>query len=71
MPRIHYDTTPAAVTAWCECGWVELSLTPAGARRAAAEHQQQVHPRWGEADRLREARARRDQVAGDDLKDGP
>lgn len=63
--RMHYDTTPAAVTAWCECGWQELALSPDVARRIAVEHERNVHPEdmhVREAARLRAARAARDQT---------
>lgn len=62
MPRMHYDTTPAAVTAWCDCGWRELSLTSAGARSLAAEHQHEVHPRTAEGNHVRAIRAARDEA---------
>lgn len=63
MPRMHYDTTPAAVTAWCECGWRELALSTAGARQLAVEHERNVHPddmHVREAARIRAARDARD-----------
>lgn len=63
--RLHYDTTPAAVTVWCDCGWRELLLTPEAARRIGAEHKENVHPRpTGEAAAVvRAARAARDDLA--------
>lgn len=69
MPRMHYDTTPAAVTAWCECGWRELSLSKDGAQRLAADHERSVHPedhrvREAQAARLRAIRAARDAMLG-------
>lgn len=69
MPRMHYDTTPAAVTAWCECGWRDLALTPEGAQRLAVDHERNVHPadmHVREAARIRAARAARDESATPD-----
>ena len=68
MPRMHYDTTPAAVTAWCECGWREIALTTEGARRTAVDHERSVHPddrHVRDAALLREARAARDTISRD------
>lgn len=68
MGRMHYDTTPAAVTAWCECGWRELALTTDRARRLAVEHERSVHPEdmhVREAARIRAARDARDMTQSD------
>jgi hypothetical protein len=59
---MHYDTTPALVTAWCDCGWRDISSTTTGARSLAAEHQHQVHPRSAEGDLVRSIRAARDEA---------
>jgi hypothetical protein len=56
---VRYDITPAATTAYCDCGWRELRLTREGAWSAALEHETNVHPdRRGvrEAARVRESR---------------
>lgn len=41
---IRYDHTPTATTVYCECGWVELTITREGAWSVAADHERRVHP---------------------------
>jgi hypothetical protein len=56
---VRYDRTPAAVTAYCDCGWIELTLGLESARRLAVDHETRVHPQCRqvrEAARMREHR---------------
>ena len=65
MP-IRYDRTPFAITAYCDCGWQDLSLTQEGAWMIAADHESRVHPhrrQVRDAARIRETR--RAQQGGD------
>jgi hypothetical protein len=59
---IRYDHTPDIHTAYCDCGWIDLSLTREGAWRIALEHESRVHPH---RQQVREAAKKREQRAAD------
>ena len=65
MP-IRYDRTPYAITAYCDCGWTDLSLTQEGAWHVAADHEARVHPhRYQVRDAARIRETRREQRSND------
>lgn len=54
---IRYDHTPGVHTAYCDCGWIDLSLTREGAWSIAADHERRVHPHRHQ---VRDAAAKRE-----------
>jgi hypothetical protein len=50
--NIRFDRTEFAVTAYCTCGWVDLTLGIDSARRIAIDHETRAHP---ECRQVREA----------------